>query len=70
MGYGQDLASQEYGNMFNRGLQEWQTRYQPWQTQGGWDLSKWTTGQNAALQKYLQREGNIYGLLNPSMPSY
>lgn len=80
-GYGQDLASQEYGNMFNRELQGWGANYQgekdafapqygAWETMYGGDLSRWTTGQNAALQKYLQREGNIYGLLNPSIPSY
>lgn len=80
-GYGQDLASQEYGNMFNRALQGWGANYQgekdafapqygAWETMYGGDLSRWTTGQNAALQKYLQREGNIYGLLNPSIPSY
>lgn len=80
-GYGQDLASQEYGNMFNRALQGWGANYQgekdafapqygSWETMYGGDLSRWTTGQNAALQKYLQREGNIYGLLNPSMPAY
>jgi hypothetical protein len=79
MGYGQDLASQEYGNQYNRALQTWGAQYQGekdafapqyggWQTMYAGDLSRWTTNQNAALQKYLQREQNIYGLMNPVMP--
>jgi hypothetical protein len=84
MGYGQDLASQEYGNAYNRALQGWGAnfegekaqfapQYGAWSTQYGGDLSRWTTNQNAALSKYLQREGNIYGLINtpePSAPTY
>ena len=72
-GYGQDLASQEYGNMFNRSLQGWGANYQ-----GGRDAfapayGSWENMQNQALQKYLQREGNIFGLINspaPQAPGY
>lgn len=79
--YGQDLASQEYGNAFNRALQGWQANYQPWQqqfqagenrwqTEYGGDLSRWQTRYGGDLQKYLQRENNIFGLLNQPTPSY
>lgn len=72
--YSQGLASTRYGEAYNRGLQQWQTQYQPWAQQGNWNLSQWTTQQNAALQKYLQKEGEIFGLLGgspyPTMPSY
>jgi hypothetical protein len=70
MNYGQEAASQEYGNMFNRALQGWQTQYQPWSTVYDANLQKYLQGQQSALQKYLQREEHIYGLGNPSMPSY
>lgn len=72
-GYGQDLASQEIGNQFNRALQGWGANYQ-----GGKDAfapayGSWENMQNQALQKYLQREGNIFGLINspaPMAPGY
>lgn len=69
-GYGQDLASQEYSNMFGRALQGWGANYQ-----GGKDAfapayGSWENMQNQALQKYLQRESNVFNLLNPSIPSY
>lgn len=70
MGYGQDLASQEYANMFNRAYQGWGANYQ-----GGKDAfapayGSWENMQNQALQKYLQKEQNIYGLLNQPAPTY
>jgi hypothetical protein len=81
LSYGQDRAAQQYGDVYNRALGTWGAQYQgqkdafapqygAWQTQYAGDLSRWTTGQNAALQKYLQREQNIYGLLNPTLPQY
>jgi hypothetical protein len=79
--YGQQAASDEYGNAYNRALSTWGAQYQgqkdafapqygAWQTQYGGDLAKWQTMYGGDLQKYLQRENNIYGLLNPQMPSY
>jgi hypothetical protein len=81
LGFGQDLASQEYGNAFNRALQGWQANFQPWQTQFqagenrwqteyGGDLARWQTGQNADLQRYLQRENNIFSLINQQPPQW
>jgi len=86
IGYGQDRAAQQYGDVYNRAANtfginyqgakdEFAPQYGGWQTMYGGDLSRWTTGQNDALsrwttgqsgdlQKYLQREGNIYGLIN------
>lgn len=79
--YGQQAASQEYGNIFNRGLQTWGAQYQgekdyfapiygSWQTEYGGDLSKWQTRYGGDLAKYLQRENNIYGLLSTPPPYY
>ena len=70
MGYGQGLASEEYGNAYNRALQEWQTRYDPWQTNYQGNLQKWLQGAQGDLQKYLQREQNIYGTLNSPPPQW
>ncbi len=66
--YSQGLAATRYGDAYNRGLQQWQTQYQPWAQQGNWNLSQWTTQQQADLQKYLQREGEIYGLYGGATP--
>ena len=68
MGYGQDLASQEYGNAFNRALQGWGANFQGAQAQYQPVYGAWQTGQNAALSKYLNRENNIASLLT-SMPA-
>ncbi len=117
IGYGQDMAANRYGDVYNRALQGWQAnlaaeqaafapQYGAWQTeyggkQGRWqteaqlpfeawktqyggglskwgteyggELARWQTQQNAALSKYLQRENNIFGLMNtppPAAPSY
>ena len=69
-GYGQDLASQEYGNLFNRELQGWGANYQGTKDAFAPAYGSWENTQNQALQKYLQREQNIYGVLNPTMPTY
>ena len=81
MNYGQGMAAQQYGNVYNRAANTYGTnlgtakdifapQFGSWQTAGNWDLSKWSTKYGGQLQRDLQREGNIYGLLNPSMPSY
>lgn len=81
LNYGQGLASQEYGNVFNRALQGWQAnlganqfgfgaQYQPWAQMGNWGQERWQTGQNTALQKYLQRENTIANLLNMPPPAF
>ncbi len=84
LGYGQDLASTEYANTYNRALQSWQannqnatTQYQGdlsrYLNQQNNDLSRWTTRYQGDLSRYLNRENNIFSLLNgppPSAPSY
>ncbi len=68
--YGQRAGAQQYQNVYNRrantfginyqiARDEFAPRYGSWQTQGGWNQ-----------QRYLQREQNIYGLLNQPPPSY
>ena len=68
--YGQAAGAQQYQNVFDRSAQAYginretardrfAPRYGSWQTQYGGNLSK-----------YLQRENNIYGLLNQPMPQY
>jgi hypothetical protein len=61
MDYGQNAASQEYQNVWNRA-------YMPWQQQYQGNLAAWQTQYGGDLQKYLQREQNIYGLLNAPPP--
>jgi hypothetical protein len=79
--YGQQAASQEYGNMFDRALQTWGAQYQgekdafapsygSWQTVYGTDFDRWKTQFGGDLAKYLQRENNIYGLLSTPPPYY
>jgi hypothetical protein len=77
--YGQEAASQEYGNIFKRAAQTYGLRYQGekdyfapqyggWQTQYGGDLARWQTQYGGDLSKYLAREGNIFALLNQPAP--
>jgi hypothetical protein len=61
--YGQDMATQQYGNVYNRQYALAKDQFAP-------QYGSWQTTYDAALQKYLQRENNIYGLLNQPMPSY
>ncbi len=79
--YSQAAASQEYGNAWNRAAQQWglglqgqqaqwQSQYAPWQMGQQFGYGAWTTKQNEALQKYLQKEGETYGFLNQPMPGY
>jgi len=66
IGYGQDRAAQQYGDVFNRaatgfGLNyqgakdEFAPRYGGWQTMYGGDLSRWTTQQNNDLARWSTR---------------
>lgn len=79
--YGQDMASEEYQNIFNRALATWGAQYQgekdafapqygSWQTVYGGDLQRWLTQYEGNLRKDLQREGNIYDLLSAPPPYY
>jgi len=67
--YGQEAASQEYGNIFNRGLQTWGAQYQGQKDAFAPQYGSWSTVYGGDLSKYLQRENNIYGLLNQPMPT-
>lgn len=66
IGWGQDRAAQQYGDVFNRaatgfGLNyqgakdEFAPRYGGWQTMYGGDLSRWTTQQNNDLARWSTR---------------
>jgi hypothetical protein len=66
--YGQQAASQEYGNIFNRGLQTWGAQYQGQKDAFAPQYGSWSTVYGADLSKYLQKENNIYGLLNQPAP--
>lgn len=68
MDYGQGLASQEYGNAFNRamggwqgnlgaGQFEWGTRYQPWSQQFQAGENRWQTGQQNDLSRWTTQFG-------------
>jgi hypothetical protein len=79
--WGQGAAAQQYGDVYNRALQdwtanqggrqfEWQSKYAPWELGKSQDLQRWTTKYGGDLQKYLQQEQNIYGLLSQPPPMY
>ena len=66
MSYGQDMATQQYGNVYGRQYALAKDKFAP-------QYGSWQTTYDAALRKYLQREQNIYGLINspePTAPSY
>lgn len=66
MSYGQDMATQQYGNVYGRQYALAKDKFAP-------QYGSWQTTYDAALRKYLQKEQNIYGLVNspePSAPSY
>ena len=78
--YGQQAAAKQYGDVYNRALSSWGANYQgqkdafaprygAWETMYGGDLSKWTTQYGGDLSKYLQKEQNIYGLINQPPPA-
>lgn len=66
MKYGQDAAATQYGNVYNRAANTYNTnlglakdifapQYGSWQTQYAGDLSKWTTGYQGDLSKWTTR---------------
>lgn len=61
--YQQGAASQEYGNVYQRALTDWQNNYNSaltnYQTKYNAGLSDWTTNYNAANQQY-QQAYNIF----------
>jgi hypothetical protein len=79
--YGQEAAATQYGNVYNRALSSWGANYQGekdafapqyggWQTQFQAGENRWGTQYGGDLAKYLNRENNIYGLLNQPAPTY
>lgn len=79
--YGQQAAQQQYGDVYNRALQgyganvgamqaEFAPQFQAYQQQQDLGYNRWATQYGGNLQKYLQREGNIFGLLNTPPPAY
>jgi hypothetical protein len=66
MSYGQDMATQQYGNVYGRQYALAKDQFAP-------QYGSWQTTYDAQLRKYLQREQNIYGLVNspePGAPTY
>jgi hypothetical protein len=64
--YGQDMATQQYGNVYNRQYALAKDEFAP-------SYGSWQTTYDAQLRKYLQKEQNIYGLIStpePTAPSY
>jgi hypothetical protein len=67
--WGQGAASQEYQNIYNRGLSTWGAQYQGQKDAFAPQYGSWSTVYGGDLSKYLQRENNIYGLLNQPAPT-
>lgn len=57
IGYGQNFASQEYGNVYNRALQSFDRLYQGQHDQYAPMLSQWQTNAQAQLAKALAQYG-------------
>ena len=71
--YGQDAASQEYSNIFNRAAQTYGLNYTAAKDEFAPLYGSWQTTYQGDLQKYLNREDNIFGLINvpaPQAPVY
>lgn len=73
--YGQNFASQEYGNVFDRALRGFGTDYQGAKDQYAPQLAKAMAGfqrpwdvYQSAIQAALAKEGFIYQTLNPGPP--
>jgi Ni/Co efflux regulator RcnB len=67
MDYGQNFASQEYGNIYNRALQNYNTEYQGAKDTYAPKFSDWQMGQNAELSRGNQafaRQWDLYALAN------
>lgn len=73
-GYANQFTRDAYRDLYDRqytyAKDQFAPQYGGWQTMYQGDLSKWTTNQNSALQKYLQREGNLYGIIMGGQPTY
>ena len=70
MNYGQGMAAQQYQNVYNRAANTYGINLGTAKDIFAPQYGSWQTVYGGDLQKYLQKEGNIYGLLNPTMPSY
>lgn len=61
--YEQGAASEEFGNVYARSLQDWTTNYNKsltdYSTTYNADMTDWTTNYNEALQKY-QQDYNVF----------
>jgi hypothetical protein len=71
-----DRFAPEYGawqNRFGAGENRWQTQYggdlARWQSQYGGNLARWQTRYGGRLSRDLQREGNIFSLLQGNIAS-
>jgi hypothetical protein len=68
--YGQQAAAQQYQNVYNRAAQAYGMNEQTAKDIFAPRYGSWETTYGGNLQKYLQREGETYGLLNTPPPSY
>jgi len=79
--YGNEAGAQQYQNVFDRSAQayginrdtardKFAPQYGSWGTTFGANENRWQTKYGGNLDKYMQRENNIYGLLNQPMPTY
>jgi len=70
MAYGQDRAKTQYADVYGRAAQSHGINYQTAKDKFAPRYGSWQTQYSGNLQKYLQRENNIYGLLNQPAPQY
>ena len=77
--YGQQAAATQYGNVYNRDLSTFNTQYQgakdefapqygAWQTNTANQQAQWQAQYGGDLAKYLNKQNNIYGLINTPAP--
>lgn len=69
MQWGQGAAAQQYGDVYNRALQTFGTNYGIAKDVFAPQYGSWQTIYGGNLQKYLNKENNIYGLLNQPPPT-
>lgn len=73
-GYANQFTRDAYRDLYDRQYQYAKDKFAPqygsWNTMYQGDLSKWTTQQNNALQRYGINQGNIYGMLMGTQPVY
>jgi len=70
LNYSQGAAAQQYGDVYNRAAQSYGINLGTAKDIFAPQYGSWQTQYGGNLQKYLQRQSNLYGLLNPTMPSY